>query len=294
MPLPAAPIPPDHPVPPAPRWSPLLRASVGVHALAAAAPLLLPGALPWALGAVLLDHALITGAGLWPRSSLLGPNLTHLPLAAARRGEVSLTLDDGPDPVLTPTVLDLLDQHRHRATFFVVAQRALKHPSLVREIVARGHSVQNHSYHHRHNFSLLGPRAVARELAMAQAALADLTGVAPLYFRAPAGLRNVFLQPALAQQGQQLTSWTRRGFDTRERDPARVLSRLTQGLAGGDILLLHDRGGALTVGGRPLLLRVLPVLLQTLRRTGLYSVTLPQGFAAVGPPRLATVHGRAA
>lgn len=261
------------------RWSPFLRASAGVHALAVAAPLLAPQALPWSLGALLLNHALISGAGLWPRSHLLGPNITRLGAAATARGEVALTLDDGPDETLTPLALDLLDAAGARATFFVIAERALARPALLREIVARGHSVQNHSYHHRHNFSLLGPRGFQRELARAQDALHRLTGERPRYFRAPAGLRNPFLQPVLARQGLQLTSWTRRGFDTRERDPQRVLARLTHRLAAGDILLLHDHHAAQAADGRPVLLSVLPALLRALRDAGLRSVTLPQAFA---------------
>jgi len=262
------------------RWSPFLRASAGVHLLAAAAPLVLPGAGPWALGAVALNHAVATAAGLWPRSRLLGPNLTRLGAAATARGEVAITLDDGPDPVLTPQALDLLDAAGARATFFVIARHAAAHPALVREAVARGHSVQNHSFHHRHDFSLRGPRGLAREVGLAQDTLQGLTGERPRFFRAPAGLRNPFLQPVLARQGLQLTSWTRRGFDTRERDPQRVLARLTRGLAAGDILLLHDRHAALAADGRPVLLQVLPALLRTLREAGLRSVTLPQAWPA--------------
>ncbi|MDT7836744.1 polysaccharide deacetylase family protein [Aquabacterium sp. OR-4] len=263
-------------------WSPLLHASAGLHALSAGAALLLPGSWPWALGAVAANHALLTAAGLWPRSTLLGANLQRLPAAAAARGEVALTLDDGPDPELTPRALDLLDAAGMRATFFVIARQALAHPQLVREIVARGHSVQNHSFAHRHNFSLLGPRALAREVDQAQQALATLTGTLPRFFRAPAGLRNPFLQPVLARQGLLLTSWTRRGFDTRERQPARVLARLQRGLAAGDLLLLHDRHAAPAADGRPVLLHVLPALLASLQRAGLRSVSLPQALAPAG------------
>ena len=91
-------------------WPPVVRASVGWHLLALAAALFVPGALPWAIGAVVLNHALITGAGLTPRSSLLGPNVTRLPEAAGARREVAITIDDGPDPEVTPAVLDLLDR----------------------------------------------------------------------------------------------------------------------------------------------------------------------------------------
>ena len=273
--------------PPAAAWPmpPLLRATVAVHAAAAGAALAWPPSVPWALGGVALNHAVLTGAGLWPRSDWLGPNVTRLPAAAAQRGEIALTIDDGPDPELTPQVLDLLDAHGgQRASFFCIAERARRHPALVREIVARGHSVQNHSLAHRHGFSLLGPRSMAAEVERAQALLADLTGRAPSCFRAPAGLRNPFLDPVLHRLGLQLVSWTRRGFDTRDRDPQRVLGRLVRGLAAGDILLLHDGHAARSAAsGRAVVLDVLPTLLERCCAQGLKSVSLEGAL----PPRRA-------
>jgi peptidoglycan/xylan/chitin deacetylase (PgdA/CDA1 family) len=257
---------------------PLLRASAAVHAGAVLAPLAMPALWPWALGALAINHAVLTGAGLWPRSSLLGENLVRLPAAAVARREVALTIDDGPEPEVTPAVLDLLDAAGARATFFCIAERAQRHPELVREIVRRGHSVQNHTACHRHSFSLLGPRGFAREIRSAQEKLAALTGEAPTFFRAPAGLRNPFLAPVLHRQGLVLASWTRRGFDTRERDAARVLRRLTRGLAAGDILLLHDGNAARDAQGRPVILDVLPALLAAFRRDQLVPVTLPRGL----------------
>jgi peptidoglycan-N-acetylglucosamine deacetylase len=264
------------------RWKmpPFIQASVGVHGLAAAS-LLIPGAWPWALGAVAANHAALTAAGLWPRSTVLGPNLLRLPAAAAARNEVAITIDDGPDPRITSAVLGVLAAHNARATFFCIAERAREHAALTRRIVDAGHSVQNHSHHHRHHFSLLGPRALAREIGDAQALLADITGVAPLCFRAPAGLRSPLLDPVLHKLGLHLVSWTRRGFDTRERDPARVLARLTRGLAAGDILLLHDGHAQQAADGKPVVLHVLPRLLAALSTQGLRTVTLD---AAV-PPR---------
>ena len=238
-----------------------------------------PGAAPWALGAVALNHVLITGVGLTPRSRWLGANVTRLPAAAAARREVALTIDDGPDPEVTPRVLDLLDAHGQRATFFCIAERAAAHPGLAREIVARGHSVQNHTARHRHDFSFLGPRRYTAEIARAQAMLAGITGETPHCFRAPAGLRNPFLAPVLHRLGLVLVSWTRRGFDTRERDPGRVLARLTRDLAPGDILLLHDGNAARTAQGRAVVLDVLPRLFERFDNDGLRAVTLTQGLS---------------
>jgi peptidoglycan-N-acetylglucosamine deacetylase len=266
---------------PLPRWRlpPLLKASVACHAGAAALALAQPGLWPWALGAVALDHALITGTGLWPRSTWLGANLLRLPAAAIARREVALTIDDGPDPAVTPAMLDLLDAHGARATFFCIARHAEQHAALCREIVRRGHSVQNHSFAHAHGFSLLGPRGVRAEVVRAQEALAQVTGQRPRFFRAPAGLRNVFLAPVLHTLELQLVAWTRRGFDTVRREPADVLARLTRGLAAGDILLLHDHHAALAASGRPVSLEVLPALLQRFTQDGLRAVTLPEALA---------------
>ena len=259
-------------------WPSALSASVGLHAVAAAAAALLPGAPGWAAAAVVVNHLVLTGAGLWPRSALLGPNVSRLPPAAAARREIAITLDDGPDAEVTPAVLDLLAAAGVRATFFCIAERARAQPALVRRIVAAGHSVQNHSRHHRHDFSLLGPRGFEREIGAAQALLADISGVQPHCFRAPAGLRNPLLDPVLHRLGLHLVSWTRRGYDTRDADARRVLERLTSGLAGGDLLLLHDGHARRATGGRPVVLEALPPLLARCRAAGLRPVTLAEAL----------------
>jgi peptidoglycan/xylan/chitin deacetylase (PgdA/CDA1 family) len=250
--------------------------SVGLHAAAAVTAALAPGAMGWALGAVALNHVALTGAGLRPRSALLGPNLSRLPAAAASRGAFALTIDDGPDAQVTPAVLDLLEALNVRATFFCIAERARAYPSLTRTIVTRGHDVQNHTLHHSHYFSLLGPRALWREIGQAQQVLADITGRQPHCFRAPAGLRNPFLDPVLHRLGLELVSWTRRGFDTRVGNPQRVLASLTRELARGDILLLHDGHARRTAGGAAVLLEVLPQLVARCHAAGLHGETLTE------------------
>jgi peptidoglycan/xylan/chitin deacetylase (PgdA/CDA1 family) len=252
---------------------------VACHLGAGVLALAQPALWPWALGAVVLDHAVVAATGLWPRSTWLGSNLLRLPPASVARHEVALTIDDGPDPAITPAVLDLLDAHRARATFFCIGRHAERHAALCREIVRRGHSVQNHSHRHSHRFSLLGPGAIRREVLQAQDTLAQVTGQPPRYFRAPAGLRNLFLAPVLHELDLQLVAWTRRGFDTARRDPAGVLQRLTHTLAAGDILLLHDHNTALAASGQPVTLEVLPALLQRFEQDGLRAVTLPEALA---------------
>ena len=257
-------------------WRPslLYLASAACHVVAVLAVLAAPASWPWALAAVALNHLFITAQGLWPRSRWLGENIVHLPAAAVARREVCITIDDGPDRQVTPAVLDLLDAHGAKATFFCIAERAAAHPDLCREIVRRGHGIENHSHSHSHRFSLLGAGGFARELGQAQDTLRDVTGRAPRFFRAPAGLRNPMLTPVLRRMGLRLVSWTRRGYDTVQNDPARVLAKLTRRLSAGDILLLHDGNAARAPNGRPVVLEVLPELLSLIERRGLHPVTL--------------------
>ena len=267
--------------PPAGRWrpAPMVRAIFVLHVVCAAVLVIDVAAWPWLLGLVAASHLLLGLAVLFPRAPFLGTNLTRLPAAAAARGEVALTFDDGPDPAVTPRVLDLLEQYGMRASFFLIAEKALAHPDLVREILRRGHQIENHSFHHQASFSVHGYRRLAREVDAAQQALGSLSERAPRFFRAPAGFRSPMLDPVLARRGLRYVSWTRRGFDAVERDPAKVLARLMHRLAAGDVLLMHDGNPARTEAGEPVVLVVLPALLEALRARGLVSVALGSAFA---------------
>ncbi|WP_205962888.1 polysaccharide deacetylase family protein [Pararobbsia silviterrae] len=256
------------------RWPAIVRGSAGLHLGAGAITLAAPHLWPWTLGAIVANHAVLATGGLWPRSQWMGSNWIRLPDTPRARTAVALSFDDGPDPNVTPRVLDLLDAAGVKATFFAIGTRVSAHPALAREIVERGHALENHSWRHVHTFSVSGPRAMRREIVEAQRVIADTTGVAPRCFRAPAGLRNPFLDPLLQQLGLQLTSWTRRGFDTREADPMRVCARLLRGLAARDILLLHDGHAAGARDGRPVVLDALPRVLDAIAHAALQPVLL--------------------
>jgi len=256
------------------RPTPLASGSAALHLAAVAAVMMRPHSWPWALGAVAADHLVLATVGLWPRSTLLGSNWTRLPQAAASTGCVAITIDDGPDPDITPRVLAVLEEHNAKATFFCIGRQVQRYAELAREIVSRGHAVENHSQRHLHNFSLMGPRGLADEIGRAQESITGVTGIRPLFFRAPAGLRNPFLDPVLARLDLQLASWTRRGFDTVRRDAASVLDKLTRNLGGGDILLLHDGHAARNRSGQPIVLEVLPRLLGAVAAARLRPVTL--------------------
>jgi len=227
------------------------------------------------LTALVLNHVVLALIGLWPRSRLLGANMLRLPDAAATRKEIALTFDDGPDPEVTPKVLEILDSHQAKASFFVIGERAAAYPGLIREVVKRGHSIENHSQKHSSFFGFFAWTALRKEIGAAQEIIAGITGQPPMFFRSPMGIRNPLLDPVIARLGLRYITWTRRGFDTVARNPAVVLERLTRQLSAGDILLLHDRR---TRDERAMVLEVLPALLDRIAAAGLKPVSLPRAM----------------
>lgn len=261
---------------PAARWrpAPALQVTAALHVGGALALAWRPEQWPWIGVGLLANHAVLFAASFAPRSQLLGPVMVRLPDAAVRRGEVAITFDDGPDPEVTPRVLDMLDARGATASFFCVGERAAAHPALVREIVHRGHSVENHSERHSTAFGWYGPWRLRHEIEAAQRSLTAAAGVAPRFFRAPFGTRNPLLDPVLAQRGLACVAWTRRGYDTVDTEASRVLGRLATGLAAGDVLLLHDGVTARKRSGAPTALAVLPRLLELVAERGLRPVSL--------------------
>jgi peptidoglycan-N-acetylglucosamine deacetylase len=257
-------------------WHPsrLLAASAGLHGAALAALLASPRSWDLVLAAVLGNHLVIGALATLPRSAWLGPNITRLPAIGAHDHLVALTFDDGPDPEVTPAVLDLLEEAGARATFFCVGRRAERHPGVVAAIRAKGHGLENHTYAHPNGFALRGPRGLRREIMRAQEAIERAGGGRPSLFRAPAGIQNPWLAAVLARAGLSLVSWSRRGFDTVTRDGARVAERLGRGLHAGSILLLHDGSSARDARGRPVVLDALPRVLDQMGRKGLRSDAL--------------------
>ena len=259
--------------------SPFIKLSLAIHAAAGLGLLAAPGSWPWALGMVVLNQLLLTAAGLLPRTRLLGPNLNCLPAAAIARREIVLTIDDGPDPEVTPRVLDLLDVVGAKASFFCIGRYVDRYPALCREIVARGHSVENHGDSHSWGFAAFGFGRMKADIGAAQQKIGQITGRPPQFFRPTAGLRNPLLDPVLSHLNLQLASWTRRPYDTYVGDAQRVYDRLAENLAPGDILLMHDGHSARTASGEPVILVVLPRLLQKISELRLNPVTLPAALS---------------
>ncbi|MES2356418.1 MAG: polysaccharide deacetylase family protein [Pseudomonadota bacterium] len=257
---------------------PAIRFSALAHVVAIVVTVFHPVFWPIAIGLVLVNHVLLFAGVLWPKGRIMGPNILRLPKSAIVRNEVALTFDDGPDPAVTPRVLDMLDHFGAKASFFCIAEKAIAHPEIVKEIVRRGHSVENHTYRHSYFFAFYVRSRLRVEIEAAQTAIADITGRLPEFLRAPAGFRGPFLQPVLAQHGIRYVTWTRRGLDGVRSDPKKVLQRLTFELSAGDVLVLHDRVNS-SEESEPTVLAVLPSLLHQISQQGLKSVSLPKAFA---------------
>ncbi|MDH5831510.1 polysaccharide deacetylase family protein [Luteimonas sp. M1R5S18] len=192
---------------------------------------------PVGLPAMLATHAVAWWGVLAPNAALYGPVLSRLPIADR---DVWLTIDDGPSDQ-TAAILDLLDAHDARATFFLVGERARARPDLVREIARRGHGIANHSATHpQARFWALGPRRMRAEIEGAQHELRNITGSAPRWFRAVVGHANPFVSAPLRDARLARVGWSARGFDAVERDVARVVARIERDLAPGAIVLLHE------------------------------------------------------
>jgi peptidoglycan-N-acetylglucosamine deacetylase len=152
---------------------------------------------------------------------------------------VALTFDDGPDPEVTPLLLDLLDRHAVTATFFVTGERAARHPAILREILSRGHTIGNHSYHHYPFLMLKGIRTLRREIESTQSCLAGF-GILPLAFRPPAGITNPLLRRVLLEQGMYCVNYSCRAVDFGNRRIGRLSEKVLRAVSMGDIIALHD------------------------------------------------------
>lgn len=273
------------------RWRPrpAIILSMSLHVAALVALFVWPGAWGWALSAVAANQAVLLLATLFPGAQSIVHSMNRLPRSQAE-GCVALTFDDGPDPDVTPQVLDLLDRHGARATFFCIGRRAAGQPALMREIRARGHGVGNHTMHHPLWFTLLGIGGQRRELAAAEAVLLQ-TGPTNGLVRAPLGMCSPLSDWVFHRLGLQHIGWARRGFDTRSGNATRVLARITHGLREGDIILLHDGNAARDTNGRPVTLAVLEALLPALAVRGLRSVSLSLEAAPVATAEAAAAAG---
>jgi peptidoglycan/xylan/chitin deacetylase (PgdA/CDA1 family) len=206
----------------------------------------------------------------------IAPAATWLPSVRAafprlsgvgRSDHVALTFDDGPDPVSTPAILDLLRAGGARATFFLVGERVGRAPDVVQRIVAEGHEVALHGWRHRYTFTS-SPR-IARCLT----AISDVVGPAqprPRWFRPPYGVLSATAALEAARHGLAPILWTAWAKDWRADATAEsVRALLEPGLVGGATVLLHDASTARAPMSWTATARAIPALLGACADRGL-------------------------
>lgn len=221
----------------------------------------------WGLPLLLLSHALFIVPVFLPNSRFYAPVVSRAP-----GQDVWLTIDDGPSDE-TLAVLELLDRHDAKATFFMVGERAQARPELVQEVLRRGHDIGNHSHSHpQARFWALGPAQMAREIGQCQQALTMIAGSPPRWYRSVVGMTNPFVAVALKRHGLARIGWSARGYDGVNCTPEGVVARIAPDLAPGAIVLLHEgaaHGHTLTI---------IDAVLQQLQARGLRA-RLPQPTA---------------
>lgn len=182
-------------------------------------------------------------AALWPGSQIFGRAL----IAPRRPAELALTFDDGPNPLWTPRLLEILAEHNIPATFFLLGSRAQAHPDLVRRIAAAGHLIGNHSWSHP-NLALTSRAQIRQELTRTRDLLQQLTGTPLRYFRPPFGARRPATLSIARDLGLTPVLWNAMTSDWSEPSAARIAAQLTakidrltrRGRAAN--IVLHDGG----------------------------------------------------
>lgn len=187
------------------------------------------------------------------------------------RKVVALTFDDGPDPMMTPKVLDVLRRHGAKATFFLVGEKVSAHAELVNTITKDGHTVGNHTWTHdwKDIFKLSGGHL--KDMEKCNRAIYEACGLKPRLFRPQVGVTTPHIGLALHRNGMKCVGWSIRSYDTVESDDReKVLKRILKGLCPGSVILLHDRLAQADI--------LTEELLAELEKRGFCSVTIDEMF----------------
>ena len=212
---------------------------------------------------------------LWPQYGMYGDALARGKPGAQR---VALTFDDGPHPITTRAVLELLRAHDARATFFVLGHKVETHPDVVREIHAAGHTLGIHGFQHDRLFSFRSPGYARREIERTRRAIAQACGITPDLFRPPVGFASYRTFRGAEQAAARIIAWSVRSLDgLQSADPGRVARRVIEHLDDGAIVLLHD--AAERDDFTPASIAALPEILRALRERGLAAVSVEQLLA---------------
>jgi len=218
-------------------------------------------------------------AAVAPSSQLFGNTIRRTGTPAT----LALTFDDGQNPAITPQLLDLLERHGARATFFQIGERVRAFPALSKGVAQCGHALGNHTDTHP-RLTVLSPGRIRRELARCDDALFAATGRAVRWMRPPYGYRGPQLDAAVRGQNEnaRVVMWSLSARDWRVPSPDKIIQRLRHA-RGGDIVLLHDGDHRTPQGDRRHTVAALAYWLPRWKDAGIRLVSLDEvaqgGFA---------------
>jgi len=157
-----------------------------------------------------------------------------------KKKSVAITFDDGPYPVITLKIVELLRQYNAKATFFCVGKQIEENPEIFMQVVQAGHTIGNHSYSHSNNFGFFSTKRVLEELKKTDDLIFSLITKKVRLFRPPFGVTNPNIAKAIKQNQYDVIGWNVRSLDTKIQEPKKIVERVTKKLKAGDIILLHD------------------------------------------------------
>jgi peptidoglycan/xylan/chitin deacetylase (PgdA/CDA1 family) len=230
-------------------------------------------ATPLAIGASAAFLAVLSDGIFRPSSSVLYPTISHGP---RDRPRVALTFDDGPDPEVTPAILDTLDAGGARATFFVIGRHLERHRHIAARALSEGHELGNHSWMHSYLQNFYRTDQQQSDVERSTRLIQELSGshAEPLY-RPPVGLKSPPLARVAHARKLKVIAWSLHSRDTMARDADATAARVLSRIAPGDIVLMHD-GHERDGKHRRLAAAALPLILRGLRERGLASVTVSE------------------
>ena len=246
---------------------------------------------PWLIATpIALTAAAVTAYGAaHPRSELFGS--TAWRTRSPRK--LAITFDDGPNPKITPDLLNLLERHEARVTFFLVGRFAQECPELVREIAVRGHAIGNHTATHA-NLFWNSPTKIREQMQRCNEAIATITGITPKWFRPPWGMRNPWVVSTASAIGMRTALWTLLPGDWRAKPASWLIKRMepiakraqsssvsdnNSHPAHGDVLCLHDGDYRFLNADRRATVEALQYWLPRWRDLGLEFVTIDEAVS---------------
>ena len=201
--------------------------------------------------------------------------ISHIPKCSRR--VVALTFDDGPSPVWTPQILDVLKESNTKATFFMLGKHVEKYPEVARRVAAEGHEIGNHSFSH-HVLLYYKEEELEKELEAAEGMIKSVTGISTKYFRPPKAWLAASEKSMIKNMGYDVILWNLNSKDWVTFDDKYIIKYIMHNVRPGDIILFHDSGGVFAPEGGDRHETVLAVrrLIEKLNQSGYECVTITE------------------